>query len=83
MYFSTDNSDEKTISQLKFKINTLSEEVQKHQRQARNFTALEQLHTETKEELQRSRELITLLHEKYNNLRVELSMARVDLSKKN
>ncbi|GAN01049.1 hypothetical protein MAM1_0004c00480 [Mucor ambiguus] len=83
MYFSTDDSDEKIITQLKFKINKISEEIQKMQNQAKEHDALKQEHIQVKKELQRSRELITLLHEKYNDLRVELGMAKVDLAKKN
>ncbi|KAK4516437.1 Cytochrome b5 heme-binding domain-containing protein [Mucor velutinosus] len=83
MYFSTDNSDEKTINQMNLKMKKLYEEMQRLQEQAREYNTLKQQHTEAKEDLQRSRELITLLHEKYSNLRLELSMAKADLAKKN
>ncbi|KAL9537591.1 hypothetical protein MBANPS3_011643 [Mucor bainieri] len=82
MYLSTDNSDEKIINQLNFKVKTLSEEIQKLQHQAKDHNELKQNYNDTKKELERSRDLITLLHEKFNNLKVELSMAKMDLSKK-
>lgn len=59
----------------------MSKEMQKLQDQTKEYNALKQQHMEAKEEIQRSRELISLLHEKFNNLKVELSMAKVDLKK--
>ncbi|CAO0795458.1 unnamed protein product [Mucor circinelloides] len=82
MYFSTDNSDEKTINQLKFKIKNMSTEMQQLHNQTKELKALTKKHTEVKQELERSRELITLLHEKYSSLKVDFSMAKLDLSKK-
>ncbi|CAO3629953.1 unnamed protein product [Mucor fragilis] len=81
MYFSTDNSDEKAINQLNIKINTMPKEMQKLQDQTREHNALKQQHIEAKEENQRTRELISLLHEKFNILKVELSMAKMALKK--
>ena len=59
----------------------MSKEMQKLQDQTKEYNALKQQHMEDKEEIQRSRELISLLHEKFNNLKVELSMVKVDLKK--
>lgn len=59
----------------------MPKEMQKLQDQTREHNALKQQHIEAKEENQRTRELISLLHEKFNILKVELSMAKMALKK--
>lgn len=77
-YFSTNNSDEKAIRQLKHQLSTVSGEVQKWQSQQNEYCALKTKLEEVQNELKRSRELISLLHEKYSNLKIEASMAKLN-----
>ena len=80
-YFSTDDADEKATRKLKQQLSTASAEVRRLQSQQNEYSELKVKHGEIQTELERSRELISLLHEKYNNLKIEASMAKLDYQK--
>ena len=77
-YFSTDDADEKATRKLKQQLGTASAEVRRLQSQQNEYSELKVRYGVVRNELQRSRELISLLHEKYNNLKIEANMAKLD-----
>ncbi|KAI8642530.1 hypothetical protein BD408DRAFT_443411 [Parasitella parasitica] len=79
MYLSTDDSDEKDARLLKSQINAAAAEIRSLKSQRSDYTALAVRYSETEKELKRSRELISLLHEEFNNLKIDASMARMDI----
>ncbi|CEP07758.1 hypothetical protein [Parasitella parasitica] len=78
MYFATDNSDDKTIKLIQSQVAASAAEIRSLKNRSSDYDDLVNSLKETREELKRSRELVSLLHEKLNDMKIEASMTSMD-----